>query len=130
MQKKTVCRSRSKYNTCSQPPFFYKCKYNFSEKSERTDVSSSSSRNRRNRNKSKTDVNDEDSGAEERKSDRWDEDDDLPLKTESEKSTDHVNRPTRTSKTMSKYYKSPGGDKALSTSKSQHAMGRRSTRHR
>ncbi|XP_030565075.1 uncharacterized protein LOC115765569 isoform X1 [Drosophila novamexicana] len=100
------------------------------EKSERTDVSSSSSRNRRNRNKSKTDVNDEDSGAEERKSDRWDEDDDLPLKTESEKSTDHVNRPTRTSKTMSKYYKSPGGDKALSTSKSQHAMGRRSTRHR
>ncbi|XP_064546499.1 uncharacterized protein dbr [Drosophila montana] len=100
------------------------------EKSERTDVSSSSSRNRRNRNKSKTDGNDEDSGAEERKSDRWDEDDDLPLKTESEKSTEHVNRPTRTSKTMSKYYKSPGGDKALSTPKSQHAMGRRSTRHR
>ncbi|KAH8284488.1 hypothetical protein KR044_007771 [Drosophila immigrans] len=100
------------------------------EKSERMDVSSSSSRNRRVRNKSKTEGNEEDSGVEEKKSERWDEDDDLPLKTELEKSPDHINRPKRTSKTMSKYYKSPGNDKALSVQKSQHAMGTRSTRQR
>ncbi|EDW04298.1 uncharacterized protein LOC6561793 [Drosophila grimshawi] len=101
------------------------------EKTERTDVSSSSSRNRRNRKKSKTDANEDDSFIDERKSERWDEDDDLPLKTELEKNSEHFNRPTRTSKTMSKYYKSPGSEKALlSTQKSQHAMGRRSTRQR
>ncbi|KAL7742474.1 hypothetical protein ACLKA6_019102 [Drosophila palustris] len=100
------------------------------EKSERMDVSSSSSRNRRSRNKSKTDVNEEDSGVEEKKSERWDEDDDLPLKAELEKSTEHINRPTRTSKTMSKYYKSPGNDKASAVQKSQHAMGTRSARQR
>lgn len=100
------------------------------EKSERMDVSSSSSRNRRSRNKSKTDGHEEDSGVEDKKSERWDEDDDLPLKTELEKSTEHINRPTRTSKTMSKYYKSPSSDKALSVQKSQHAMGTRSARQR
>ncbi|XP_034471641.1 muscle M-line assembly protein unc-89 [Drosophila innubila] len=100
------------------------------EKSERMDVSSSSSRNRRSRNKSKTDALEEDSGVEEKKSERWDEDDDLPLKSELEKSTEHINRPTRTSKTMSKYYKSPGNDKASSVQKSQHAMGTRSARQR
>ncbi|EDW80226.1 uncharacterized protein Dwil_GK21074 [Drosophila willistoni] len=83
------------------------------EKTERADVSSSSSRNRRNR-KTKGDTNEEDSGAEDKKpSDRWDEDDDLPLKADGEK----LNRPTRTSKTMSKYYKGP-------------AMTTRSTRQR
>lgn len=94
------------------------------------DVSSSSSRNRRSRNKSKNDAHEEDSGVEEKKSERWDEDDDLPLKGDLEKSTEHINRPTRTSKTMSKYYKSPGNDKSLSVQKSQHAMGTRSTRQR
>ncbi|XP_068151760.1 LOW QUALITY PROTEIN: myb-like protein K [Drosophila tropicalis] len=83
------------------------------EKTERADVSSSSSRNRRNR-KTKGDTNEEDSGAEDKKpSERWDEDDDLPLKADGEK----LNRPTRTSKTMSKYYKGP-------------AMTTRSTRQR
>ncbi|XP_017858202.1 PREDICTED: uncharacterized protein LOC108610545 [Drosophila arizonae] len=100
------------------------------EKSDRPDVSSSSSRNRRNRNKSKTDVHDDDCCSEEKKSERWDEDDDLPLKTDPEKNSEHINRPTRTSKTMSKYYKSPSVDKPLSNAKSQHAMGRRSARQR
>lgn len=97
------------------------------DKSERTDVSSSSSRNRRSR-KSKTDATVEDSGDEEKKTNRWDEDDDLPLKTDAEKASERSsssssNRPTRTSKTMSKYYKGP-------SPKSQHAMGTRSTRQR
>ncbi|XP_001357097.2 uncharacterized protein dbr [Drosophila pseudoobscura] len=104
------------------------------EKSERTDVSSSSSRNRRNR-KSKTDVLVEDSADEEKKPERWDEDDDLPLKTEGEKALERSgssssSRPARTSKTMSKYYKGPSGDKTLSSLKSQHSMGTRSTRQR
>ncbi|XP_060665942.1 LOW QUALITY PROTEIN: uncharacterized protein LOC132798189 [Drosophila nasuta] len=111
-EKKTVWQSRS------------------NEKSERMDVSSSSSRNRRIRNKSKTDAHEDDSGIEAKKSERWDEDDDLPLKTEVEKPTEYINRPKRTSKTVSKYYKSPGIDKALSVQKSQHAMGTRSTRQR
>ncbi|XP_017046278.2 apical junction molecule [Drosophila ficusphila] len=96
------------------------------ETSERTDVSSSSSRNRRSR-KSKTDATAEDSGDEEKKNIRWDEDDDLPLKTDAEKAAgrngNSSNRPTRTSKTLSKYYKGP-------SAKSQHAMGTRSTRQR
>ncbi|XP_017004337.2 neurofilament heavy polypeptide [Drosophila takahashii] len=97
------------------------------DKSERTDVSSSSSRNRRSR-KSKTDATVEDSGDEEKKTNRWDEDDDLPLKTDTEKASERSsssssNRPTRTSKTLSKYYKGP-------SPKSQHAMGTRSTRQR
>ncbi|XP_016979348.1 uncharacterized protein LOC108044737 [Drosophila rhopaloa] len=97
------------------------------DKSDRTDVSSSSSRNRRSR-KSKADAAVEDSGAEEKKSERWEEDDDLPLKTDAEKalersSSSNSNRPTRTSKTLSKYYKGP-------SPKSQHAMGTRSTRQR
>ncbi|XP_043949884.1 uncharacterized protein LOC108033317 [Drosophila biarmipes] len=98
------------------------------DKSERTDVSSSSSRNRRSR-KSKTDATVEDSGDEEKKTNRWDEDDDLPLKTDAEKASERSssssssNRPTRTSKTLSKYYKGP-------SPKSQHAMGTRSTRQR
>ncbi|BFF96104.1 uncharacterized protein DMAD_13367 [Drosophila madeirensis] len=106
------------------------------EKSERTDVSSSSSRNRRNR-KSKTDLLVEDSADEEKKPERWDEDDDLPLKTEGEKALERSgssgsNRPARTSKTMSKYYKGPSGEKPLTSSslKSQHSMGTRSTRQR
>nr|XP_017105622.2 uncharacterized protein LOC108131306 isoform X1 [Drosophila bipectinata] len=98
------------------------------EKSERTDVSSSSSRNRRNR-KSKTDGAGEDSGDEEKKSERWDDDDELPLKADGEKgpeersSSSNSNRPTRASKTQSKYYKGP-------SLKSQHSMGTRSTRQR
>ncbi|KAH8281658.1 hypothetical protein KR054_002035 [Drosophila jambulina] len=94
------------------------------EKSERTDVSSSSSRNRRSR-KSKTDAAG-DSGDEEKKLERWDEDDELPLKTDAEKAMERSsssNRPTRTSKSLSKYYKGP-------SPKSQHAMGTRSTRQR
>ncbi|KAH8279617.1 hypothetical protein KR018_008350 [Drosophila ironensis] len=98
------------------------------EKSERPDVSSSSSRNRRNR-KSKTDAAAEESGDEEKK---WDEDDDLPLKADGEKASPtersasrNGNRPTRASKTLSKYYKGP----SLGT-KSQHSMGTRSTRQR
>jgi len=78
--------------------------------------------------KSKTDATVEDSGDEEKKTNRWDEDDDLPLKTDAEKASERSsssssNRPTRTSKTMSKYYKGP-------SPKSQHAMGTRSTRQR
>ncbi|XP_052838105.1 uncharacterized protein LOC128253604 [Drosophila gunungcola] len=95
------------------------------DKSDRTDVSSSSSRNRRSR-KSKANAATEDSGGEEQKSDRWEEDDDLPLKADAEKvleGSSSANRPTRTSKTLSKYYKGP-------SPKSQHAMGTRSTRHR
>ncbi|EDV30813.1 uncharacterized protein Dana_GF15049 [Drosophila ananassae] len=98
------------------------------EKSERTDVSSSSSRNRRNR-KSKTDEAMEDSGDEEKKPERWDDDDELPLKADGEKgpeersSSSNSNRPTRASKTQSKYYKGP-------SLKSQHSMGTRSTRQR
>ncbi|XP_026835558.1 uncharacterized protein LOC6542419 isoform X2 [Drosophila erecta] len=95
------------------------------DKSERTDVSSSSSRNRRGR-KSKIDPSAEDFGDEEKKNSRWDEDDDLPLKADTEKSSERSSsntRPTRTSKTLSKYYKGP-------TSKSHHAMGTRSTRQR
>ncbi|XP_017065608.2 uncharacterized protein LOC108104183 [Drosophila eugracilis] len=97
------------------------------DKSELTDVSSSSSQKRRSR-KSKTDAIVEDSDYEERKNSRWDEDDDLPLKTDAEKASERCssrssNRPTRTSKTLSKYYKGP-------SSKSQHAMGTRSTRQR
>ncbi|KAH8333454.1 hypothetical protein KR059_000042 [Drosophila kikkawai] len=97
------------------------------EKSERTDVSSSSSRNRRSR-RSKTDAT-ADSGDEEKKLERWDEDDEMPLKTDAEKalerssSSSSSNRPTRTSKSLSKYYKGP-------SPKSQHAMGTRSTRQR
>ncbi|KAH8262298.1 hypothetical protein KR038_000357 [Drosophila bunnanda] len=97
------------------------------EKSERTDVSSSSSRNRRSR-KSKTDTAG-DSGDEERKLERWDDDDELPLKTDAEKAMERSSssssniRPTRTSKSLSKYYKGP-------SPKSQHAMGTRSTRQR
>ncbi|KAH8409395.1 hypothetical protein KR222_002326 [Zaprionus bogoriensis] len=99
------------------------------EKTERMDVSSSSSRTRRNVNKSKLDVHIEDLAVD-KKNERWDEDDDLPLKSELEKSIEQINRPTRTSKTMSKYYKNPGTDKALSAHRSQHAMGTRSTRQR
>ncbi|KAH8381083.1 hypothetical protein KR200_007024 [Drosophila serrata] len=97
------------------------------EKSERTDVTSSSSRNRRSR-KSKTDATG-DSGDEERKLDRWDDDDELPLKTDAEKAMERSSssttniRPPRTSKSLSKYYKGP-------SPKSQHAMGTRSTRQR
>ncbi|XP_030380577.1 mucin-3A [Scaptodrosophila lebanonensis] len=97
------------------------------EKLERTDVSSSSSRNRRNR-KTKSDSNSGETASEEKRAERWDDDDELPLKTESDKASDS-GRPTRTSKTMSKYYKRPGSDKALSAQKS-HAMGTRSTRQR
>ncbi|XP_043640393.1 uncharacterized protein LOC122611406 [Drosophila teissieri] len=94
------------------------------DKSERTDVSSSSSRNRRGR-KLKMDATVEDFDDEEKKNSRWDEDDDLPLKTDMEKPerSSSNTRPTRTSKTLSKYYKGP-------TSKSHHAMGTRSTRQR
>ncbi|KAH8237943.1 hypothetical protein KR032_008672 [Drosophila birchii] len=97
------------------------------EKTDRTDVSSSSSRNRRSR-KSKTDTTGE-SGDEERKFERWDVADELPLKSDAEKaierrtSSSSSNRPTRTSKSLSKYYKGP-------SPKSQHAMGTRSTRQR
>ncbi|XP_033150849.1 histone-lysine N-methyltransferase, H3 lysine-79 specific [Drosophila busckii] len=101
------------------------------DKLERTNDISSSSRNRRSRYKSKTDIND-DSGAEDGRKERWDEDDDLPLRAESRLSDPGTssNRPTRTSKTMSKYYKSPGNEKGLLSQKSQHAMGTRSTRQR
>ncbi|EDX03163.1 GD22997 [Drosophila simulans] len=95
------------------------------DKSERTDVSSSSSRNRRGR-KLKINANVEDFGDEEKKDFRWDEDDDLPLKADMEKPSERSSsntRPTRTSKTLSKYYKGP-------TSKSHHGMGTRSTRQR
>ncbi|XP_033151267.1 uncharacterized protein LOC117135238 [Drosophila mauritiana] len=95
------------------------------DKSERTDVSSSSSRNRRGR-KLKINANVEDFGDEEKKDFRWDDDDDLPLKADMEKPSERSSsntRPTRTSKTLSKYYKGP-------TSKSHHGMGTRSTRQR
>ncbi|EDW87080.1 uncharacterized protein LOC6526248 [Drosophila yakuba] len=94
------------------------------DKSERTDVSSSSSRNRRGR-KLKMDATVEDFDDEEKQNPRWDEDDDLPLKTDMERPErgSSNTRPTRTSKTLSKYYKGP-------TSKSHHAMGTRSTRQR
>lgn len=69
----------------------------------------------------------EDSGDEEKKSDRWDDDDELPLKADGEKGPEerssNSNRPTRASKTQSKYYKGP-------SLKSQHSMGTRSTRQR
>lgn len=61
-----------------------------------------------------------------KKDSRWDEDDDLPLKADTEKPSERNStnaRPTRTSKTLSKYYKGP-------TSKSHHSMGTRSTRQR
>lgn len=75
-------------------------------------------------------MQDEESSIEEKKNERWDEDDDLPLKAEFERSIENINRPTRTSKTMSKYYKSPVSEKAISAHKSQHAMGTRSARQR
>lgn len=71
----------------------------------------------------------EDSGDEEKKPERWDDDDELPLKADGEKgpeersSSSNSNRPTRASKTQSKYYKGP-------SLKSQHSMGTRSTRQR
>ncbi|KAH8413158.1 hypothetical protein KR009_008428 [Drosophila setifemur] len=98
-------------------------------KDERPDVSSSSSRNRNRNRRFKAEATAEDSGDEEKKSERWDEDDELPLKADGEKAppersgSSNSNRPTRASKTLSKYYKGP-------SLKSQHAMGTRSTRQR